>query len=99
MHIGSTAYTRGNKMATRRIKHGKDGPVKRSTYPRLDGITPKSLEYFGTKRNIVVFLNEIVKRGGEMRAAEALEYEWWDVAELLEADTALQNLVDRQKLS
>jgi hypothetical protein len=46
-----------------------------------------------------VFLNEIVKQGGEMLAADALAYEWLDIKRLLKVDTTLKNLVEEQKAS
>ena len=70
--------------------------VKRLTYSYLDGVTPQTLDFFGNKRNIVVFLNEIVKQGGDMLAADTLGYEWLDISELLKADAILRNLFEEQ---
>ena len=72
--------------------------VKRLTYPYVDGVAPQTLDFFGNKRNIVVFLNEIVKQGGDMLAADLLGYEWLDINELLKADAALCSLVEQQHL-
>ena len=72
--------------------------VKRLTYPYVDGVASQTLDFFGNKRNIVVFLNEIVKQGGDMLAADALGYEWLDISELLKADAALCSLVEQQHL-
>ena len=72
--------------------------ARRLTYPHIDAITPQTLDFFGNKRNIVIFLNEIVKQGGEMLAADALGYEWLDINGLLKADDALRNLVEEQNL-
>jgi hypothetical protein len=72
--------------------------IKRLTYPYVDGVTPQTLDFFGNKRNIVVFLNEIVKQGGDMLAADLLGYEWLDVSELLKADGILRNLVEQQHI-
>ena len=72
--------------------------VRRLTYPHIDAIKPQTLDFFGNKRNIVIFLNEIVKQGGEMLAADALGYEWLDINGLLKADDALRNLVEEQNL-
>lgn len=80
------------------VKYGDNKPIRRLTYPRIDDVSPKTLDFFGTKRNVVTFLSEIVKQGGEMLAAEALGYDWWDVDGLLEADPAFRNLVDHQRL-
>ncbi len=72
--------------------------VRRLTYPHIDAIVPQTLDFFGNKRNIVIFLNEIVRQGGEMLAADALGYEWLDINGLLKADDALRNLVEEQNL-
>ncbi len=84
-------------MIKKGIKQGDNGPVRRLTYPRIDEISPRTLDFFGSKLNAVTFLSEVVKQGGAMLAAEALGYDWWDIDELLEADAALRNLVDRQR--
>lgn len=82
----------------RKVKEDGNIPIRRLSYPRIDDIAPRTLNFFGTKRNVIIFLSEILKQGGEMLAAEALGYDWWDIDELLEADAALVNLVDRQRL-
>ena len=73
--------------------------IRRITYPHIDAITSQTLDFFGNKRNIVIFLNEIVKQGGEMLAADTLGYEWLDIKGLVKADAALRNLVEEQKMS
>jgi len=72
---------------------------RRLTYPYIDAVSAQTVEFFGNKRNVVVFLNEIVKQGGEMLAADALEYEWLDIKGLLGTDAAFRKLVEEQKVS
>jgi len=79
------------------VKERESKPIRRLTYPRIDEVSTKALDFFGTKRNVVTFLSEVVKQGGEMLAAEALGYDWWDIDELLSMDAVLRNLVDSQK--
>jgi len=65
---------------------------------KIDEVSPGVIKFFGGKKELIAFLNAIVKQGGEMLAAEALGHEWWDVDAFLENDPALRNLVERQKL-
>ena len=65
---------------------------------KIDEISSQTIKFFGGKKELISFLNEIVKQGGKMLAAEALGYEWWHLNALLKKDPALQDLVDCQNM-
>ncbi len=64
--------------------------------PEIDDVSAATIKFFGGKKELITFFNEIVKQGGDMLAVETLGYEWWPVHALLEKDAAFRDLVDRQ---
>lgn len=66
--------------------------------PEIDEVSQQTIKFFGGKKELIAFLNEIVKQGGKMLAAEALKHDWWHLDRLLKKDLTLQELVNYQEM-